>query len=484
MPAPRPSPLPSPVEPERITSLRPGPARKGAYVLYWMQKAQRARQNPALEEAAALSAGARLPLVVLFVLADFPGAAPSHYRWMLAGLAETGRELRERGMAFVLRRGQPREIVADLARDAAFLVLDSGRVRAELAWRGEVLAGLSMQEASLPVCEVETEAVVPPRLASLKDEWSAATFRRKVEGAIPHYLRLLPEIEPGPGAGRLSLGGLDPLDIPDLFQASQPKTGGKAPGKARRLPEQVHLPPPGRTAGLGAFESFLAKGLPRYAEEGNDPGKDLGSGLSPYLHFGQVSPIELALAAQEAVGLAAGDFLEQLIVRRELAANFALHNPRYDAYDALPPWALEALERATPDPRPWVYRPRDLEAASTHDPYWNAAQDELVLTGTIHNYLRMYWGKKILEWSASPAEAFRTALWLNDAYALDGRDPNGYAGVAWCFGKHDRPWAGRPIYGTVRCMMASGLERKFDMGPYLSRIAALRTGPKPTLPRA
>jgi len=192
--------------------------------------------------------------------------------------------------------------------------------------------------------------------------------------------------------------------------------------------------------------------------------------MSPYLHFGQVSPVTLAILAQEHGGDGLTAFLEQLVVRRELAINFVRYNDHYDSYSSLPAWAQKTLAVHQSDPRDYVYTPVELEQAKTHDPYWNAAQQEVVKTGKMQGYMRMYWGKKVLEWSRTPGDAYSTALYLNNKYEIDGRDPNGYAGVAWCFGKHDRPWGERPIFGMVRYMNAQGLRRKFDMEMYLEKV--------------
>lgn len=195
--------------------------------------------------------------------------------------------------------------------------------------------------------------------------------------------------------------------------------------------------------------------------------------MSPYLHFGQISPLEIALEVQDA-GQQIGQevYLEELIVRRELSINFVHRNPLYDQYEALPEWARKTLGKHEDDPREYLYDLDTFEAAQTHDPYWNAAQEEMVLTGKMHNYMRMYWGKKILEWSDTPRTAFETTLFLNNKYELDGRDANSFAGVAWCFGKHDRPWKERPVFGTVRYMNANGLKRKFDIESYVQQIKA------------
>ncbi len=198
--------------------------------------------------------------------------------------------------------------------------------------------------------------------------------------------------------------------------------------------------------------------------------------MSPYLHFGQISPLYVALQVTGARGIKATNqdaYLEELAVRRELSMNYCLYNPHYDSYEGLPEWAKKTLKAHRKDKREYTYTLKELEEARTHDPYWNAAQKEMVLTGKMHNYMRMYWGKKILEWSVTPEEAFRSAIQLNNKYELDGRDPNSFVGVAWCFGKHDRPWTERPIFGTVRYMNAAGLERKFDMAAYIRKIKSL-----------
>ena len=208
------------------------------------------------------------------------------------------------------------------------------------------------------------------------------------------------------------------------------------------------------------------------------PALDGVSGLSPYLHFGQISPLDIVLQVQAAGGPGAQSFLEELVVRRELALNFVFYNEFYDSLASLPAWVTKTLHKHESDVRDPLYTPQELERAETHDPYWNAAQQQMVWQGKMHGYMRMYWGKKILEWSRTPQEAMRVALALNNKYELDGRDPNGYAGVAWCLGKHDRPWKERPIFGTIRYMDASGLERKFDMAAYVQQVAALQ--PKET----
>jgi deoxyribodipyrimidine photo-lyase len=214
------------------------------------------------------------------------------------------------------------------------------------------------------------------------------------------------------------------------------------------------------------LRDFVVRKLPLYAEMRNDPNADAVSEMSPYLHFGQVSPLYVALEVLKAGKRAADVYLEELIVRRELSMNFVYYSRQYDRFEGLPEWARKTLREHEKDDREALYSPGELEEARTADPYWNAAQREMAVTGKMHNYMRMYWGKRIIEWTRKPEDAFRIALHLNNKYELDGRDPNGFTGVAWCFGKHDRAWPTHPVFGKVRIMKASGLRRKFDADAY------------------
>jgi deoxyribodipyrimidine photo-lyase len=338
-------------------------------------------------------------------------------------------------------------------------VCDRGYLRHQRQWRATVA-----ERARRYVVEVESDVVVPVAAVSSKAEHAARTLRPKLAAAWRNYLVAL---EPTPverSSTELVLAGIG-LSEPDRVLA--------------KLDVDRTVAPVSRMFRGGASEAsarldrFLARGLPSYMESSRRPEADDTSTLSPYLHFGQISPVEIALAAGASdaqVGENERKFLDELVVRRELACNFVAYTPDYDTYEALPPWARQTLEKHARDPRPHCYEKRQLKAAKTHDPYWNAAMREMRATGFLHNYLRMYWGKKILEWSATPQQAFRTTLALNNEYFLDGRDPNSYANVAWIFGLHDRPWYDRPIFGSVRYMAASGLERKLDMEAYLARV--------------
>lgn len=447
------------VEPERVRHLNDRPLRGGRYVLYWMQASQRASGNPALEHAIALADELRLPVVVGFGLTpSYPEATLRPYAFMVQGLGEVARGLEEKGIRFVLRVGEPPAVALALAHDAAFLVADRGYLCHQRAWRAEVAS-----RAPCPMVEVEGDAVVPVELAYGREAWSAAALRRRIHPLLPRFLHPLPERAPRRSSRGLDLPGEDPQSLPKLLE-QLPIDRSVGP-----------VPLPGGTAAARRrLAHFLEEGLPRYAERRNDPGAAATSGLSPYLHFGHISPVEVAWRASQVGGPGAEAFLEELVVRRELALNFVLYNPRYDAFEGLPPWAQATLRRHAADPRPALYTLAELDEGRTEDPIWNAAQRELRIAGTIHGYVRMYWGKQILLWTPDPAEALRIALHLNNRYGLDGRDPSSYAGVGWCFGLHDRPFPERPVWGKVRPMTRRGIQGKFDLGPYLARVASLK----------
>ena len=443
------------IQPERVRYLnRKGPGQ-GAYVLYWMQASQRASYNHALEQSIDFANEQRLPLVVLFSLVDnYPEANLRHYLFMLQGLRETFSTLHERGIAAVALRGEPEHTVSMLADRAAVMVTDRGYTRHQQAWRA-----LVAERVECPVIQVETDAIVPIEVASAKEEYAAATLRPRIGRVLLRYMVPLKQRDV------LVKGFMPDVNSLDLSQPAEILSS---------LPLDRSVPPVaemhgGETEARSRLREFLETRLRDYNSLRNSPAHDVSSGLSSYLHFGQISPLEVALKANEHGGPDTDAFLEELIVRRELALNFTYYDPNYDNPACLPAWATETLEIHSGDTRPYVYERSALETAQTHDPYWNAAQREMLATGRMHNYMRMYWGKKILEWSVSPRAAFETALYLNNRWQFDGRDPNSYAGVAWCFGKHDRPWAERPVFGKVRYMNSAGLERKFDMKPYVER---------------
>ncbi|MCQ1537623.1 deoxyribodipyrimidine photolyase [Methanocalculus taiwanensis] len=444
------------ISPERIHYRKEGSQGRGDRVVYWMQRSQRAEENHALEYAVNEANLRQIPLNVVFCIdPEYPLATSHSFRFMVEGLAETRNNLLERGIPLSLMTGDSIHEVPRFVQDAALLVVDRGYLRHERQIRNAVA-----EQTGCQVIEVESDCVVPVRAASLKEEWSAATLRRKLNPQVSHFLHLTEKIE-------LKTDSLNDIDDSDQI-LSDPDRLLKQIGFFD--PPKILFARGGRSEALKRLSAFLATPVTLYDRTRNDPGVEVTSGLSPYLHFGQISPLEVARAAAGRAG-----FLEELIVRRELAINFVWYNEKYDQIDCLPDWALKTLGEHRDDLREYTYSLEELRHAETHDPFWNAAQKEMLLTGRMHNYMRMYWGKKILEWSDTPEIAYQNTIQLNDIYELDGRDPNGYAGVAWCFGKHDRAWKERPVYGKVRYMNANGLLRKGDIRGYVEKVEELET---------
>jgi deoxyribodipyrimidine photo-lyase len=450
----------------RVRVLREGePDPGGRCVLYWMQRAQRGRDNPALNLAIDLGNALRRPILAVFGLtAAYPAAQRRHYRFLVDGLSDVRSDLAARGVPLVVRIGEPSEVVLALAREArpAIVVGDENPVHFGQFWRGAAARGLTV-----PFRTVDADVVVPSSLFP-REEYAARTLRPKIQRVWDEYLKPVPNPKARVGWKDEDLPRGEPSEPDGLLERL--KVGGVAEVAGYRG---------GTAEALRRLRRFIAERLPRYATERNEPTPYATSELSAHLHFGHVSPVTIALAVRDGSAPRAGvdAFLEELIVRRELAINFVARNPDYDRLAGCPAWARATLAKHASDPRPILYTLARLEAGATHDPLWNAAQQEMVLTGRMHNYLRMYWAKKILEWSPDAETAFHVALDLNDRYEMDGRDPNGYTGVAWAIGgKHDRPWPERPIFGTVRFMGSERTRRKFDSDAYIARVRALEQG--------
>ena len=439
-----------------------------------MQRAQRSTDNPALDAAVEAANSLGQPLAVLFVVVPaFPGAVERHFAFLLDGLPEIARGIERRGGAFVLRIAKgprPPAEVARFAREvgASMVVGDENPLREPERWRREVAELLAV-----PFATVDADVVVPTSLLA-KEEFAARTLRPKIHAALAEHLARPREanVKSRFPAARRPAG--EPIDPAKLLRAL-PIERSVAP---------VPGPRGGTAAGEKALARFIEERLADYPDRRNHPEFPEGtSGLSPYLHFGHLGPRSIARAVERsgAPRAAKGAFLEQLIVRRELAVNFVGRNPAYDSYTGLHGWARATHEEHLADRRPALYEEEALERGETADPLWNAAQLEMVLTGRMSGYLRMYWAKKILEWTEHPARAMEIAIRLNDRYELDGRDPNGYAGIAWAIGgKHDRPWPERPVFGKIRFMSLASTSRKFGSRDYIARIAALaaeRGGP-------
>lgn len=463
----------------RIHPLNEQPTRRGGrYVLYWAQMNRRVDSNHALEFAIAEANRLRLPVLVYeAVTCTYPYASDRFHTFLLEGVEETARRAARRGLGyqFYLRktRRDANDVLYRLASQAALVVSDDYPTFIAAAHNASVPAKLDVAYVV-----VDSSCVVPMRLIETK-QYGAFTLRPKIKKLLPQYLR---PVEPLPVNYRWQ----GPPPLPE-FHTEVTAAAIPALVAACDIDHSVKPSlsfPGGRLAAERHLRAFLDHRLPRYANERNEPTAHATSNLSPWLHFGHISALEVALAAKmqaEDHGGSAEEFLEELIVRRELAFNHA----RFAAGDAaslrsLPDWARKTMREHAADPRDPLYTRDEFERALTHDALWNATQKEMLLRGKIHGYYRMYWGKKIIEWSATYDEAFDTMVYLHDRYALDGRDPNTYTNILWCFGLHDRPWQTRPIFGMLRYMSLEGMKRKTGVDAYLREIAYLEaTGRDP-----
>ena len=438
----------------RVSVARAGvPDPQGRCVVYWMRRSLRGLDNPALETAISAANALAKPAVVLFTLVPVANANLRHYTFLAQALAEVEDELLKRNVGFFLRR-HPDHSVAGFCAEvrAALLVTDDNPLRGPQQKLARVVSGLR-----IPVWSIDADVVVPSKLIDRK-QYAARIMRPKLLKLRAEFL-----VTPKNTKARMAWTGrakslpadascLDGLQINRSVQPVPLKSGSKE--ALRRLRDFIH----NKLAG--------------YSKSRNHPETNGTSHLSPYLHFGMISPVRVALEIENSVAPreATGAFLDQLITWRELSINFVRFNEQYDSLACAEPWAHHTLGKHARDKRPTLYSERQLENAETYDPLWNAAQIQMVEHGWMHNYMRMYWGKKILEWTRSPAEAFQIAVRLNDKYEMDGRDPNGYAGIAWAIaGKLDRPWFERPIFGQIRYMSLASTGRKFDSKKYIAQ---------------
>lgn len=456
--------------------MRPG----AGYVLYWCQMNRRADSNHAL--AWAVARANELGLPVLFyegLTCTYKEANDRLHTFVLQGVPETARRLARRGIGYCFylrrRKSDPNDILYRLASQAACVVTDDYPVFIAAEHNRRVPRKLDI------ACEaVDSSCIVPMQLLP-KREYAAYTIRPKIHKLLPSNLASCPEPQV-----RVRWTGRAPEFHFEVTRENVVELVASS--------EIDHSVAPslscagGRLAAENALRHFLDNNLRRYAREKNEPSAHATSDLSPYLHFGMISSLEVALAVKYHAAehsLIAGGFLEELIVRRELAFNYARSVEQPDSFCNLPDWARQTLVKHARDSRDPCYRREDFERARTHDPLWNACQKEMLLRGKIHGYYRMYWGKKIIEWSATCQDALETMVRIHDRWALDGRDPNTYANILWCFGLHDRPWGERPVFGTIRYMSYEGMKRKTNVDAYLKEIAHLdRTSVDPFALRA
>jgi deoxyribodipyrimidine photo-lyase len=429
-------------------------------IIYWMSRDQRVNDNWALLFAQELALERKASLGVVFCLApSFLNATLRQYGFMLKGLQEVENRLAELNIPFFLLIGSPeQELPAFLAKhQISGLVTDLDPLRIKQQWKKEVAAHIKSR-----IYEVDTRNIVPCWEASSKKEYAAYTLRPKIHRALPDFLKDFPPAQkhPFPWPKKVKKTNWDEAETSMKIDRSVPEVDWLVPGEK---------------AAAAILDHFLTKKLSAYASRSNDPTEDGVSNLSPYLHFGQISAQRVALEVKKKkVNKGSKDvFLEELIVRRELSDNFCFYNPDYDRFAGFPEWAQKTLTEHRGDKREYLYSLEQFENGKTHDDLWNAAQMEMVHRGKMHGYLRMYWAKKILEWTASPEEALEVAILLNDKYELDGRDANGYVGIAWSVGGvHDRAWNERPIFGKIRYMSYGGCKRKFKVKTYIEQHLA------------
>ncbi|MDR3793259.1 MAG: deoxyribodipyrimidine photo-lyase [Terracidiphilus sp.] len=443
--------------------MRPG----AKCVVYWMQRAMRAKDNPALDVVIEAGNLLGLPVVIYFqVIPNYPNANLRHYHFMQQGLRDVAADAAERGVGFVVRRKMPdgsgASLEAFLAEvEAALVVGDENPCRAPEHWRK-----LLSKKLKIPFWTVDADVVVPSRVFN-RSFVLLHHFRPHLKRALPEFLVAAPKMEPDKC--------WEPAKLLEGYSLDEDITAGLT--KLDRTVGPVESFTGGRREAMRLLDEFVRTKLAGYDEKRNLPEVEGTSRLSPHLHFGNISPLTIALAVKKAgaEGKASPEaterFLEQVIGWRELAVLFVRHEPNYDSWECAAPWARKTLIEHVEDPRQ-RYSKEKMERGETGDELWNAAQRRMVRTGWMHNYMRMYWAKKILEWAPDPEKAFAWAVEWNDRYELDGRDPNGYAGISWAIvGRHDRPWFNRPVFGLVRSMSGASLRKKFDAERYIRQQA-------------
>jgi deoxyribodipyrimidine photo-lyase len=420
-----------------------------------MSRDQRVHDNWALLFAQNLAIEKKKDLVVIFsIVPQFLEATLRQYDFMLKGLIEVEKELKKYKISFFILLGNPADKIPKFINDnkASNLVTDFDPLKIKRKWKNEIA-----KKINVPFYEIDAHNVVPCFYVSQKQEFGAYTIRPKIHKNLPEFLDEFPKLKKMKSSTALSS---NKIDWGKVFASLN----------VNEKIKHVNWLKPGEKAANKTLKGFIEYKFDKYAELRNDPNEDVLSNLSPYLHFGQISAQRVALILN---GL--GDhpsvesFLEELIVRRELSDNFCYYNSDYDSFKGFPEWAKKTLSAHKKDEREFIYSLKKFEEAKTHEDLWNAAQMQLVSTGKLHGYMRMYWAKKILEWSKSPEEALKISIYLNDKYELDGRDPNGYTGCGWAIGGvHDRAWAERRVYGKIRYMNRNGAKRKFDVEKYIS----------------
>ncbi len=426
-----------------------------------MSRDQRVNDNWALLFAQKLAMKQKLPLIVVFCLVpEFLGATYRQYIFMIKGLQEVKEKLAQKNIPFFLLTGYPGEKIPDFVNKykVAILITDFNPLLIKKTWEDAVT-----KKINIPFYQVDAHNIVPCWIASSKQEFSARTFRTKINKMSSEFLTDYPSLKKH--------------DI--IWQGKTETINWEKAFKSLNIDRsvlEVDWIKPGERAARTQLNDFIKNQLSHYYKSRNNPTLNGQSNLSPYIHFGHISAQRIALEIidVDTDKRSKDAFLEELIVRKELADNYCFYNMNYDNFEGLPEWAKKTLNEHRADRRRYIYSIEQFEHAKTHDDLWNAAQLEMVKRGKMHGYMRMYWAKKILEWSESPEMAFKIAIYLNDKYELDGRDPKGYTGIAWSIGGlHDRAWNERPIFGKVRYMSYNGCKSKFNIKKYIQYVQSI-----------
>jgi deoxyribodipyrimidine photo-lyase len=449
------------VNQKRIRKLNNNSNESGP-VVYWMSREQRVQDNWALLYAQELAIQLNQPLIVVFnLVGKFLEATDRHFGFMLEGLKQVEKDLAKLNIPFVLLEGRPQAEVVKFVNEnkVGSIITDFSPLKIGREWRESVASKISC-----PMFEVDAHNIIPTWVTSVKQEFGAYTIRPKIHKLLPEFLENFPKIKKHTGPTlKIRAENLWPTVTPHLTIKS------------------------GERAAHNELMNFIKNKLSNYNLDRNDPTKDAQSNLSAYLHFGQISAERVAIEILKASGKPLDEvmlpdrngskresneaaFLEELIIRRELSDNFCFYNQNYDNVNGFPVWAKQSILEHANDEREYIYSKKQFEEAKTHDSLWNAAQMQMVKIGKMHGYMRMYWAKKILEWTLSAKVAMKIAIYLNDKYQLDGRDPNGYAGISWSIGgTHDRAWFERPVFGKIRYMNYNGCKSKFDVEKYIKK---------------
>tara|TARA_B100000963_G_scaffold135686_1_gene118059 strand:- start:1079 stop:2431 length:1353 start_codon:yes stop_codon:yes gene_type:complete len=440
------------IDPARTKVLRNG-VFSGKSVLYWMSRDKRVDDNWALLAAQSVALNNKVPLIVCFqYLGNFPEANIRQYGFQLKGLLELKNKLDNLNIEFILNQGRASEVIPRIIdeRVVGTIITDYNPLKVYKKRVNKVLG-----RTKIPFYQIDAHNIIPVWKASPKKEYAAYTIRKKIHNNLDQFLTDYPSLIKHP-YGNISKNDISYDNIVNGL-------------KIDFSVQEVDWLVPGEIAAKNKLD-LLRDSLAGYDESRNDPTKDALSNLSPYFHFGHISPQRVALDIKNS-SLPEQDknsFLEEMIVRRELSDNFCEYEPNYDYFEGFHDWAKKTLNEHRNDEREYLYPKEQFEHADTHDPLWNAAQNQMMNKGKMHGYMRMYWAKKILEWSPNPEEAMQVAIDLNDKYELDGRDPNGYAGIAWSIGGiHDRAWFERPVYGKIRYMNYNGCKSKFNVKRYI-----------------